>query len=66
MAAEELGDMTTEDDEVRDTIRKNGTIPPLVRLLDSTVRVFIVYCIALFSQISKNRIPDWCRRHALL
>lgn len=37
MAAEELGDMTTEDDEVRDTIRKNGTIPPLVRLLDSTV-----------------------------
>ncbi|KAI7876332.1 ARM repeat-containing protein [Lichtheimia hyalospora FSU 10163] len=36
MAAEELGDMTTEDDQVRDTIRKNGTIPPLVRLLDST------------------------------
>lgn len=37
MAAEELGDMTTEDDEVRDTIRRNGTIPPLVRLLDSKV-----------------------------
>ncbi|KAJ8663995.1 hypothetical protein O0I10_000271 [Lichtheimia ornata] len=48
MAAEELGDMTTEDDEVRDTIRKNGTIPPLVRLLDSTdPRLVQTTCFAL-------------------
>lgn len=37
MAAEDLGDMTTEDDEVRETIRNNGAVQPLVRMLDTDV-----------------------------
>lgn len=37
MAAEDLGDMTNEDDEVRERIRNNGAVPPLVRMLDSEV-----------------------------
>lgn len=37
MAAEDMGDMTEEDDEVRARIRNNGAIPPLVRMLDSEV-----------------------------
>ena len=40
MAAEDLCDMTTEDDEARTMIRNNGAIPPLVRLLDSNVCFF--------------------------
>ncbi|KAF7722652.1 hypothetical protein EC973_002862 [Apophysomyces ossiformis] len=35
MAAEDLGDMTDEDDEVRQMIRNNGAIKPLVKMLDS-------------------------------
>ncbi|KAG0164608.1 hypothetical protein DFQ30_009704 [Apophysomyces sp. BC1015] len=35
MAAEDLGDMTDEDDEVRQTIRNNGAVKPLVKMLDS-------------------------------
>ncbi|CAO3654270.1 unnamed protein product [Cunninghamella echinulata] len=35
MAAEDLGDMTNEDDEVRARIRNNGAILPLIRMLDS-------------------------------
>lgn len=54
MAAEELGDMTTEDDQVRDTIRKNGTIPPLVRLLDSTVCVSLWLTASLCSHKKEN------------
>ncbi|KAI9275643.1 armadillo-type protein [Phascolomyces articulosus] len=48
MAAEDLGDMTSEDDEVRTMIRNNGAIPPLVRLLDSNdSRLVQTACFAL-------------------
>ncbi|KAI9499637.1 armadillo-type protein, partial [Zychaea mexicana] len=48
MAAEELGDMTSEDDEVRTLIRNNGAVPPLVRLLDSNdSRLVQTACFAL-------------------
>ncbi|ORY95073.1 armadillo-type protein [Syncephalastrum racemosum] len=36
MAAEDLGDNTTEDDEVRTMIRNNGAVQPLVRMLDTS------------------------------
>ncbi|KAL1933770.1 hypothetical protein VTP01DRAFT_7860 [Rhizomucor pusillus] len=35
MAAEDLGQLTTEDDEVRAQICNNGAIPPLIKLLNS-------------------------------
>lgn len=38
MAAEDLGDNTTEDDEVRTMIRNNGAVQPLVHMLDTSVR----------------------------
>ncbi|KAI8148744.1 armadillo-type protein [Fennellomyces sp. T-0311] len=48
MAAEDLGDMTSEDDEVRTMIRNNGAIPPLVRLVDSNdSRLVQTACFAL-------------------
>ncbi|CAO3581389.1 unnamed protein product [Absidia cylindrospora] len=48
MAAEDLGDMTNEDDEVRARIRNNGAILPLVRMLDSEEPRTIQYaCFAL-------------------
>ncbi|CAO3639496.1 unnamed protein product [Mucor hiemalis] len=48
MAAEDLGDMNDEDDKVRATIRDNGAIKPLVRMLDSKdVRLVQSACFAL-------------------
>ncbi|KAI7856912.1 armadillo-type protein [Circinella umbellata] len=48
MAAEDLCDLTTEDDEARTMIRNNGAIPPLVRLLDSNdSRLVQTACFAL-------------------
>ncbi|CEP10345.1 hypothetical protein [Parasitella parasitica] len=48
MAAEDLGDMNDEDDKVRATIRDNGAIKPLVRMLDSSdVRLIQSACFAL-------------------
>jgi hypothetical protein len=48
MAAEDLGDMNDEDDKVRATIRDNGAIKPLVRMLDSNdVRLVQSACFAL-------------------
>jgi hypothetical protein len=36
-----LGNMAVESDEIRVTLRKNGVLQPLVKLLDSTVMSFI-------------------------
>ncbi|SAM08859.1 hypothetical protein [Absidia glauca] len=48
MAAEDLGDMTNEDDEVRERIRNNGAVLPLVRMLDSEESKTVQYaCFAL-------------------
>ncbi|KAI8366519.1 armadillo-type protein [Blakeslea trispora] len=48
MAAEDLGDMDDQDDKVRATIRDNGAIKPLVRLLDTNdVRLIQSACFAL-------------------
>jgi hypothetical protein len=48
MAAEDLGDMNDEDDKVRSTIRDNGAVKPLVRMLDSKdVRLVQSACFAL-------------------
>ncbi|KAI9358200.1 armadillo-type protein [Pilaira anomala] len=48
MAAEDLGDMNDEDDKVRATIRDNGAIKPLVRMLDSQdTRLVQSACFAL-------------------
>lgn len=48
MAAEDLGDMNDEDDKVRATIRDNGAIKPLIRMLDSQdVRLVQSACFAL-------------------
>lgn len=48
MAAEDLGDMNDEDDKVRTTIRDNGAIKPLVRMLDSKdARLIQSACFAL-------------------
>ncbi|KAI8987684.1 armadillo-type protein [Mycotypha africana] len=48
MAAEDLGDMNDEDDKVRETIRNNGAIKPLIRMLDSNdTRLVTSACFAL-------------------
>lgn len=43
MAAEDLGQLTTEDDEVRAQICNNGAIPPLIKLLNSNVHLRTLY-----------------------
>ncbi|KAI8342377.1 armadillo-type protein [Chlamydoabsidia padenii] len=48
MAAEDLGDMTDEDDKVRARIRNDGAIVPLVRMLDVEESRTVQYaCFAL-------------------
>ncbi|KAI8373036.1 armadillo-type protein [Radiomyces spectabilis] len=62
MAAEDLGDMTTEDDEVRATIRKNGAVLPLIRMLDTKdSRMVQSACFALanLARASENELREF-------
>ncbi|KAI8646397.1 armadillo-type protein [Parasitella parasitica] len=63
MAAEDLGDMNDEDDKVRATIRDNGAIKSLARMLDSSdVRLIQSACFALanLARGEEGQLKEFC------